>query len=175
VPAGLHERRELEQAKRELETQVEQKELLLKEVNHRVKNSLQIVSSILELQVIQSLPAADAMRSAASRVMAVAAVHERLYTGGDVRVVALDAFLGHLCEEIGRALGCADGIETDIAPVDAFGVTVGIGEAACVWLAYRRRGLTAPDNEVRRAFADGLAAGLRYARLQATRHPGDRA
>jgi uncharacterized protein (DUF697 family) len=57
----------------------------------------------------------------------------------------------------------------------AFGVTVGIGEAACVWLAYRRRGLTAPDNEVRRAFADGLASGLRYAKRQATRHPGDRA
>jgi uncharacterized protein (DUF697 family) len=57
----------------------------------------------------------------------------------------------------------------------AFGVTVGIGEAACVWLAYRRRGLTAPDNEVRRAFADGLAAGLRYARRQAATHPGDRA
>jgi uncharacterized protein (DUF697 family) len=56
----------------------------------------------------------------------------------------------------------------------AFGVTVGIGEAACVWLAYRRRGLMAPDNEVRRAFADGLAAGLRYARNQATRRPGDR-
>src|SRR5580693_2915713 len=43
----------------------------------------------------------------------------------------------------------------------AFAVTVGIGEAACVWLGYRRRGLIAPDNEVRRAFADGLAAGLR--------------
>ena len=57
----------------------------------------------------------------------------------------------------------------------AFGVTVGIGEAACVWLAYRRRGLTAPDNEVRRAFADGLAAGLRYAKSRATRRPRDRA
>jgi len=57
----------------------------------------------------------------------------------------------------------------------AFGVTVGIGEAACVWLAYRRRGLTAPDNEVRRAFAEGLAAGLRYAKSRATRRPGDRA
>ena len=57
----------------------------------------------------------------------------------------------------------------------AFGVTVGVGEAACVWLAYRRRGLTAPDNEVRRAFADGLAAGLRYAKSRATRRPGDRA
>jgi uncharacterized protein (DUF697 family) len=57
----------------------------------------------------------------------------------------------------------------------AFGVTVGIGEAACVWLAYRRRGLSAPDNEVRVAFAEGLAAGLRYARNRAARHSGARA
>ena len=57
----------------------------------------------------------------------------------------------------------------------AFAVTVGIGEAACVWLAYRRRGLTAPNNEVRRAFVDGLAAGLRQASIQATHRPGDRA
>jgi hypothetical protein len=41
---------------------------------------------------------------------------------------------------------------------------VAIGEAACVWLAYQRRGLTAPDSEVRRAFAQGLAAGLRQAK-----------
>jgi uncharacterized protein (DUF697 family) len=57
----------------------------------------------------------------------------------------------------------------------AFGVIVGIGEAACVWLAYRRRGLSAPDIEVRRAFADGLAAGLRYGRSQAARLRGDHA
>ena len=42
-----------------------------------------------------------------------------------------------------------------------FAVTVGIGEAACVWLGYERRGLSAPTEEVRRAFADGLAVGLR--------------
>jgi uncharacterized protein (DUF697 family) len=57
----------------------------------------------------------------------------------------------------------------------AFAMTVGVGEAACVWLAYRRRGLTAPTVEVRRAFADGLAAGLRQAKSQATQRPGDRA
>ena len=56
----------------------------------------------------------------------------------------------------------------------AFAVTVGIGEAACVWLAYRRRGLTAPNEEVRRAFVDGLAAGLRQAKTRATQRPGDR-
>jgi uncharacterized protein (DUF697 family) len=49
----------------------------------------------------------------------------------------------------------------------AFAVTVAIGEAACVWLAYQRRGLTAPDSEVRRAFARGLAAGLRQAKGRA--------
>jgi uncharacterized protein (DUF697 family) len=48
-----------------------------------------------------------------------------------------------------------------------FAVTVAIGEAACVWLAYQRRGLDAPTAEVRRAFADGLKAGLQQAKGRA--------
>jgi two-component sensor histidine kinase len=116
----LNERHELEKAKRALEAQVQQKELLLKEVNHRVKNSLQIVSSILQLQVphTQSTEAADALRSAAARVLAIAAVHDRLYTGEDVTVVRLDTFLSDLCSEIGRACACPDGITTDVQRVD---------------------------------------------------------
>ncbi len=55
----------------------------------------------------------------------------------------------------------------------AFAVTVAIGESACVWLAYQRRGLTAPDSEVRRAFAQGLAAGLRQAKSR-TKPPEQR-
>jgi len=55
----------------------------------------------------------------------------------------------------------------------AFALTVGVGEAACVWLGYRRRGLIAPDAEVRRAFAEGLAAGLRQAKSQSKRTPAD--
>ena len=43
----------------------------------------------------------------------------------------------------------------------AFAVTVGVGEAACVWLSYQRRGQTAPEDAVRRAFAEGMATGLR--------------
>jgi uncharacterized protein (DUF697 family) len=54
-----------------------------------------------------------------------------------------------------------------------FAVTVAIGEAACVWLAYQRRGLNAPDGEVRRAFANGLAAGLRQAKGLAKRPEHD--
>jgi uncharacterized protein (DUF697 family) len=48
-----------------------------------------------------------------------------------------------------------------------FAVTTGMGEAACVWLSYRRRGETAPSDEVRQAFADGLTEGLRQARSRA--------
>ena len=50
--------------------------------------------------------AADAMRNAAARVLGIAAVHERLYTGEDATVVRLDTFLHDLCDEIGRAYGC---------------------------------------------------------------------
>jgi two-component sensor histidine kinase len=116
----LNERHELEKAKRALEELVQHKELLLKEVNHRVKNSLQIVSSILQLQVphTQRAEAADSLRGAAARVLAIAAVHEHLYTGEDASVVRLDTFLSDLCGEMGRACNCTDGITTDVQRVD---------------------------------------------------------
>jgi len=53
----------------------------------------------------------------------------------------------------------------------AFAVTVGVGEAACVWLGYRHRGLTAPNDEVRRAFAEGLARGFQQARRRGRQRP----
>jgi two-component sensor histidine kinase len=116
----LNEKRELEKAKHALEVQLQQKDLLLKEINHRVKNSLQIASSILQLQVpdAQGTEAADALKNAAARVLAIAAVHERLYTGDDVTVVRLDTFLADLCQDIGRAYGCPEGIESDLERVD---------------------------------------------------------
>jgi two-component sensor histidine kinase len=112
----LNERRELEIAKQALEAQVIQKELLLKEVNHRVKNSLQVVAGLLHLEVahLRNPDAAAAMRGAATRVSAVAAVHERLYRGDDLSTVALDVFVTDLCGELGRALACPD-IELEVA------------------------------------------------------------
>ncbi|HEY2185339.1 MAG TPA: hypothetical protein VGH39_10125, partial [Xanthobacteraceae bacterium] len=55
----------------------------------------------------------------------------------------------------------------------AFAITVGAGEAACVWLGYWRRGMKAPNHEARRAFAEGLAAGLRQAKRQRAKLPGE--
>ena len=93
---------------------------MLKEVNHRVKNSLQLVSSILRLQMplAERAGAGDVMRSASARVMAIAAVHERLYTGDDIRTVDLDSLLRKLCGAIAQTLSHPDGLAIEVEPVE---------------------------------------------------------
>jgi two-component sensor histidine kinase len=115
----LQERRELEKANRELQLRAEEKELLMKEVNHRVKNSLQIASSVLHLQLplVKDALARDALRSTEARVMAIAAVHERLYKGSDIRSMKFDMFLSELCNEIAQAYGAPSGIVVEAHPI----------------------------------------------------------
>jgi hypothetical protein len=103
----LNEKRELEQANRELRRSIEERDMLLKEANHRLKNSLQIVSSMLHLQLpmVRYPIAAEALRSAASRVMAIAAVHERLYKDNEIGSIRFDVFLRGLCRKLRGLMG----------------------------------------------------------------------
>jgi two-component sensor histidine kinase len=109
---ALNEKRELEQANRELQRRIEERDLLFKEANHRLKNSLQIVSSMLHMQIpmVRYPIAAEALRSAESRVMAIAAVHERLYKDQEIGTIRFDVFLRGLCEEIALAYGRASDV-----------------------------------------------------------------
>jgi two-component sensor histidine kinase len=104
----LNERQELEKAKRALEESGRQKDILLKEVDHRVKNSLQIVSSLLYLQAKTAGPAASQFQDAAARVAAIAAVHQQLHKYDDVGTVVLDRYLIDLCREITAASSSPD-------------------------------------------------------------------
>ncbi|HJU28524.1 MAG TPA: sensor histidine kinase [Candidatus Binataceae bacterium] len=56
---------------------------------------------------------ASALKNSAARVSAIAAVHEQLYAGDDMKFVPLDKFLGSLCENLAEAFGCLDGIHVD--------------------------------------------------------------
>src|SRR6478735_11853347 len=82
-----------------------ERELLLREVNHRVGNSLQIIASLLHLQA--SSAAQDevkaALTNAMGRVAAVAQVHRRLYTSQDLKSVVLSQYLESLLEDLRRS------------------------------------------------------------------------
>lgn len=98
----------LQRREEELKASLAQKELLLREVHHRVKNNLQIVTSLLNLraQRLASPVARDAVRQAQMRINALALVHRNLYQTDSVQEIELHDFLGELCrlmEEINDA------------------------------------------------------------------------
>jgi two-component sensor histidine kinase len=116
----LNERQELENAKRALEESGRQKDLLLKEVDHRVKNSLQIVSGLLHLQAKTAGAAASQFHDAAARVAAIAGVHQQLHKSDDVGTVVLDRYLNDLCRGIAAASSSPDrpwSLVVDAAPL----------------------------------------------------------
>jgi two-component sensor histidine kinase len=82
-----------------------EREVLLREVNHRVGNSLQIITSLLHLQANSSTQddVKAALTNAMGRVAAVAQVHRRLYTSHDLKNVILNQYLDALMEDLRRS------------------------------------------------------------------------
>ena len=126
----LNERQELEKAKRALEESGRQKDLLMKEVDHRVKNSLQIVSSLLHMQAKTAGAAASQFHSAAARVAAIAAVHQQLHKYDDVGTVVLDRYLIDLCQGIASASSSPDRAWPLVVDADPLIITHRRGGAA---------------------------------------------
>jgi two-component sensor histidine kinase/CheY-like chemotaxis protein len=82
-----------------------EREVLLREVNHRVGNSLQIIASLLHLQASSTAQedVKAALTNAMGRVAAVAQVHRRLYTSHDLKSVLLNLYLDALLEDLRRS------------------------------------------------------------------------
>ena len=89
-----------------LKAALDRQQALLKEVNHRVKNSLQLVASMLRLQAGSVDETVGALlNEAQSRVMAVARAHERLYKSTDVARLDLDGYLREVCTDLSGLTG----------------------------------------------------------------------
>lgn len=122
--------RENETAQDEVRVARDRAEAMLREVNHRVGNSLQLVSSFISLQMRQLADGAarDALREAQARIEAVAHVHRRLYTSGDMAQVAVDEYLKSLIEELSASLGREDSGAPTLS-LDADPMKVGTDQA----------------------------------------------
>ncbi len=110
--------REVRESRDRLEALAVQQAVLLREVNHRVANSLQLITSLIELQArkVTDPAARQMLRQAAERVEAVTLVHRRLYTSDNVEFVEMDDYLAGLVEEMQRATLAAESTEQGEAP-----------------------------------------------------------
>ena len=90
-----------------LRTAVDQRETLLQEMNHRVKNSLQLVASMLHLQASSADDEAvrHQLQDASSRITAIARAHQRLYRSDQVQAIDLAAYLVDLCGDLQLSAG----------------------------------------------------------------------
>ena len=105
-----------------LRASLREKEALLKEVHHRVKNNLQLVSSLLSLQAarVEDPAARDLIAVSRNRVRSMAILHESLYRAGSFAGVPMAAQVSNLCNHLFRFYG-VDGervkLQTRIADV----------------------------------------------------------
>ncbi|MCK6453525.1 MAG: sensor histidine kinase [Alphaproteobacteria bacterium] len=85
---------------------IEQRDLLVREMHHRVKNNLQIVSSLLNLQAqrIKQPDARAELYSARERVRALSLLHRHLYLQQEVQTIDFRSFLGELVEQMSGLL-----------------------------------------------------------------------
>jgi len=113
----------LELAVNQRDTALAEKDLLMREVNHRIKNSLQVVSGLLTLQ---GQSAGDPhlraqLDEAGRRVQAISDIHRMLYRIDDVRFIPFHDYLTALCRDLERSAQSDGGgwrLELAVEPVD---------------------------------------------------------
>jgi two-component sensor histidine kinase len=123
---------ELRANKALLQQALEDQDVLTREISHRVKNSLQLVAGLLNMQGRASAneDLRQALSDAEARVHTIAQVHDRLWRHNEMRSVNLAEFLGELCTKLRGsaphfAVGCS--IDPVIVPTD-LAVPEGSGE-----------------------------------------------
>ena len=97
----------LAERERQLRDAANKQELLMQEIHHRVKNNLQIVASLLNLQAsrIRQPEARAEFQSARDRIRALATLHRHLYAYGELHTINMRGFLAELCGQLLQAIG----------------------------------------------------------------------
>jgi len=141
----------LQERETALTAALRQRDLLMAEIHHRVKNNLQVVASLLSLQAdrLRSPTARTEFAVARDRVQALATLHRHLYLHQSFERISLRPFLEELSRQLGDALGAGPGTGVEIA-IDAEDVEMGSDQAISLALLLTE----AVSNAMRHGFPD---------------------
>ncbi len=153
LQAEIAERKRAEQ---QMAVSLEEKEVLLKEIHHRVKNNLQIISSLLSLQSekIGSDDLARTFRESQDRIRSMALIHEKLYQARDISRVDFAEYVRSLTAYLSRSYVTRPGIEIVI---DIQGIFLDIDKAIPCGLIINEL----VSNSLKYAFRDGRRGEIR--------------
>ena len=107
VLISVMQNRRLQKQKKQITAQSDRLKWMMKELHHRVKNNMQIVSSLLNLQTyrLKDEESISAIKESQLRVQAMSLIHQRLYQVDDVSKVNFKLYLDDLVETLMRSFG----------------------------------------------------------------------
>ncbi len=147
------------QAQEALESSLLEKEALLKEVHHRVKNNLQVISSLLRLEAGRSAQpdTKSVLGDMQGRIRSMALLHEMLYRSGNFAAVDLGVFIKQLASQVFRMQTSQQGSVRLLLELDS--VRVGMDQAAPCGLLVNEL----ISNSLKHGFPDGRSGVVRVA------------
>ncbi len=143
-------------AEADVRASLREKEVLLQEIHHRVKNNLQVISSLLNLQsrTLQDPVVLDLLRDSQNRVRSMALVHEKLYRSSDLARIDLAEYVHSLTSQLQHTY--ADRADRVALQVEAAGSRVDIDTCIACGLILNEL----ISNALKHAFPDGRAGTL---------------
>jgi len=147
VVEDVTERRQAEEALRQ---SLEDKELLLREVHHRVKNNLQVISSLffLQAEATDNAEARTVLLESRARIASMALVHEGLYRTGDFGRIDVADYVSRLTSQLEASMGRSGGVRCRLGLAPAL---LSIEKAAPLGLALNEL----ITNAIKHAYAPG--------------------